>query len=265
MIDKKIFMLCESIREEDLNFLSGEYLANKKYDGERVISVILNKEVIMFNRRGKIVNFHFREIEQELKKVSNCIIDGEIISYNNKFEDLQKRALTQNKFKQEELLKKIPCCYMIFDILKYDNEDIRNKPLKERIEILKKIFKKSSILQVTEFNSIIDMLFKAKLENWEGIIIKEMNSKYESRRSKKWLKLKLWNETSLILTSYTPNNAGFRCEDNLKNAVQISGKQSFKVVNEIRNKGSCEVIIQYLTKTERGKFRFPSFRGLKNE
>ena len=284
MIDKKIFMLCDKVKEENLNLLNGEYLANRKYDGERVISVIIDNDILMFNRRGKLVNFHFKEVEQELKKLPNCIIDGEIISYNNKFEDLQRRALTQNKFKQEELLKEIPCYYMIFDILKTENQDIRDKPLKERIEILRKILEKQGIykpvderkqaepiliippiLQLCEYNSITNMLFQAKLENWEGIIIKNMQGKYESRRSKSWLKLKLWNETTLFLTSYTPNNAGFRCEDNLNNAVQVSGRQSLEVVNKIKDTGFAEVIIQYLTKTENDRFRFISYRGLAKE
>ena len=271
MLDKKIFQLCNSITEEQALELDKEkYKANTKWDGERVISVILDKDVIMFNRGGKIVNFHFPEIAEELKKLPNCIIDGEIISIDDNFTRLQSRALTQNKDKIQALIKEIPCDYMIFDILKIGEEDLRNKPLKERFEKLFNLFVKNfdvlnpfQFLKVVAYEDIISCLFEAKLKQREGIIIKNMNGLYESRRSDNWKKLKFFKETILILTKYSPNNAGYRCEDNLNNAVQVSGNQSLEVINKIKTCGSCEVYIQYLEKTKNDKYRFISFRGVK--
>jgi hypothetical protein len=98
----------------------------------------------------------------------------------------------------------------------------------------------------------------------EGIVIKNLDGKYESRRSNFWRKLKLWNETTIILQSYTENPAGIRCETADGIAIQVAGHNQTEVRKAINERGSCEVYIQYLTKTANGKYRFPSYRGVKN-
>jgi len=97
METKDLFQLCNSINEEEaLKLDSKDYQANFKFDGCRIIAVVLDGEPIMFNRNGRICNFNFREVEAELKLLPNCILDGEIISIDDNFERLQSRVLTQN-------------------------------------------------------------------------------------------------------------------------------------------------------------------------
>ena len=249
------------ITKEELPYLRGEYLANIKYDGERVMSFIKDGEVIMVNRRGKVVNFHFQEIEKELKQLSNCVIDGEIISHDNVFEKLQSRALTKDKFKQESLMKTIPCNYMIFDIIEYGKDKLMFFSLKERLTFLNKIGLREELshLKLCEYKPIDEMLKLA--EGCEGIIIKDMKARYEPRRSKSWLKLKFFQETQITITHYTLNNAGIRAEDNEGNAIQISGQQSYPIKQKLDAGQQVEVYVQYLTKGKEGRMRFPSFRG----
>ena len=262
-----IFMLCEKVTEKEISYLKGEYLANIKYDGCRVMSFIKNGEVVMLNRRGKIVNFHFKEIENELKTLPTCILDGEIISYDNQFEKLQRRALTTDKFKQEQLTKEIPCYYMVFDILSNGEAFLQKLTLKKRIEELKLLFSPLSFsyLKLCEYNSIDEMLKQAREMKGEGIIIKDMNGIYETRRSKSWLKLKFFQEQQITITKYTLNNAGIRAEDNEGNVVQISGRQSYPIKQKLDKGEQVEIFVQYLTKSEEGRMRFISYRGLAKE
>lgn len=258
----KGFMLCEKITKEELPYLNGEYVANIKYDGCRVMSIISNGEIIMINRRGKIVNHHFIEIVNALKDLNNCVLDGEVISYNNKFEDLQKRALTKDKNKQEELMKTIPCFYMVFDILQLGEQNLIPKPLKERVSVMDTLSFHNPIRKVS-YLPIQECLKIAEEMNGEGIIIKDLNSVYEMRRSKSWLKLKFFQEAEITLTKFTYNNAGIRAEDNEGNVVQISGRQSNEIAKRLTNGEQVTIFVQYLTKGETGRMRFPSFRGLK--
>lgn len=270
MIDKNVFMLCEGIVEEDVGTLAGEQKANIKYDGERVLAICKDNDVILMNRRSRVINLQFPEIVSELKRlnVQNCILDGEIVAYDGNFNKLQSRALTQNPYKVKELLTTITCYYMAFDILLYEGKTITTLPLKQRLEYLDKVIldDNDSLLFIdkVEYGDISLMLKKAQEGKREGIVIKDMNSYYESRRSKAWRKLKFFKETEMIVTHYTQNPMGIRAEDDVGNAVQIAGRNGEEVKGLIDRQKVVPICIQYLEKTAGGRFRFPSFRGLAN-
>jgi hypothetical protein len=112
------------------------------------------------------------------------------------------------------------------------------------------------------YDDIDNLLAMAIEENGEGIVIKNMDGCYESKRSKNCYKHKLFKETTITITGYEINNAGIRATDDKQNAVQISGKQSEEVKFLLDTKGMAIANIQYLEKTKDERFRFPSFRGL---
>ena len=139
-MNKDDLMLCVSITEKDLETLNGNYLANTKEDGDRIMAIAKDGDVVLMNRRGIPKNKQFREVVEELNiiaKEHNFIIDGEVVAENDDFNKLSSRSGTQNKFKIIELEKTIPILYMVFDIISLDNLDLRNKPLSERVEILR--------------------------------------------------------------------------------------------------------------------------------
>jgi len=258
-----IFMLCEKITEQEVKYLNGEYLANIKYDGERIMAIKKDGDIFLINRRGNIVNDRFEEVVNALKSLPlNIVLDGEIISYNNKFEDLQRRALTKDKAKQKILINQIPCFYMVFDILSWGNEDLKFKPLKERLNFMQEEWFFNPIIKKVEYIPIDICLKKSRDMNGEGIIIKNMQGRYETRRSKNWLKLKFFHEQVLTFITYTKNNAGIRCEDKNGNVVQVAGEQSNKVAELIDKNGSVQLEVQYLTISKEGRMRFPSCRGV---
>lgn len=267
MVDGKIFELCQSITENELDTLKNkECLANIKFDGERILAICQSDKVLLMNRRTNEKSSFFQEITDDLEQVdSMTILDGEIISHDDSFKKLSKRAHTKDKLKQAQLKKDIPVKFMVFDILIYKGINLMEKILKERIKYIKKLINEYNFttIEMAEYKDIQSMLLKAKSENREGIIIKNMNSYYESRRSKDWLKLKFFKEGSIFATKYTDNPAGIRIEDDDGNAIQVSGSQAEEVAQKIDKTKRVEVYVQYLEKTEKGKMRFPSFRGIK--
>ena len=267
-MSKDFFMLCESVTEQEAEVIfKFDYIAQEKKDGNRCIAVVKNNDVFLVNRRGRIINNNFPEIEAELKKLDNCILDGEICSRDDKFENLQRRALTKNKSKIEILIKEIPVTYWIFDLLSINNKNITRNSLKERIEFLNNFLKdkQNEFIKILPFESIKDSLREAHKKNGEGIVIKDLRCPYEHRRSPSWVKCKFFKEATIILTKYTENPAGIRAETEDGIAVQIAGEQHKKVKEILDSKKSCEIFIQYLSKNEAtGKYRFPSYRGLVN-
>jgi len=266
-----LFMLCHSTTSDELENYSDnkKYQANYKYDGERVMVAIENDKIIMFNRRGNIINRKFKDVEKELRQIDfRCILDGEIISEDDDFNKLQKRALSQNKAVIEYVTKNIKVNYMIFDVISFEGKDVRSYTLKERLKMVAKVFenKNFDILKKVEYYNVQDIYDLAKNENREGIVIKDLEGTYQSsKRSRNWLKLKFFKEGELDLTTYTDNPKGIRGEDSNGNAIQISGRQSQEVKDILDNKGSCRVYIQYLSQSPTTKrYRFPSYRGLVN-
>lgn len=264
-IKREDFMLCQSITEEEAILLSDtEYTAQLKYDGCRVIAVVMDNQSVLINRDGRICNFNFEEVVEDVRKLPNGIYDGEVISLCDTFNKLQKRALTKDRKKMEALRKEVPVKYMVFDILNINKAYITSKPLKERIEIMREAFKDKQMtnVELAEYKPIKEMLEKAHKEDREGIVIKAINMPYEHRRSKNWLKCKFFEETTIKVCKYETNPRGITAEDEWGNRVQIAGFQSQEVKQLLDTQKEVEIHIQFLEKTLEGRFRFISFRGL---
>jgi ATP-dependent DNA ligase len=281
----EIFSLCQPISEvEFLNqkewrvrrFLNSSYKANIKFDGERVMANVKNGDVTLMNRNKRCVNANFKEVVDELKKLKGeYILDGEVMSIDDDFTKLQKRALTKDKKKQEEMIKQIPVMFMVFDILKIKNNEvnevIQDKDLDIRITHLnsfeKQIDKDSldkNTIKVAEFKNVKEMYNQAKAEKREGIVIKNLSSSYSvGRNYSNWYKLKFFKEDEFIAVSYTENPKGIRVENKEGNAIQVSHKDKDKIKEMIDKDRKAVIYIQYLTKSKDGKYRFPSYRGLK--
>lgn len=266
MITKRDLMLCESMREEEIDNLVGDYKANIKYDGERLAVIKHGEDVFLLNRSGREKSFIYPELYEEFKKVKgNFVLDGEVVTTDYLFNTLQHRVNLGKREKIREAITKYPIRYVAFDILFYANEDLRMKPLRERVKVLDgfKNETKDLIIDIAEYGDIREMLARAKADDGEGILVKNMNGFYEGRRSKNWLKLKLFKQTEIRVQSYTINNAGIRCEDIFENAVQISGEQHHEVREILDSVGYADIVVQYLEKTKNGRLRFISYKGLK--
>jgi ATP-dependent DNA ligase len=267
-----IFMLSDSLQDSKLleNLDRNIWKAEFKYDGERVMLVKKGSEIVFFNRRGNIITFKFREVVEALKLVQgDFMIDSEVINIDNticgNFNLLSRRALTKNPEKIKQLESEIPVMAKAFDILALNGKSLVNEPLYKRKQALRELLKDniSEHLEMVEYDDINNTLARVIEGSGEGIIIKNINSPYESRRSKNCLKHKLFRETTITITGFTENPSGIRATDKDEYiAVQISGLQSEEVKQKIISEGRADINIQYLTKSEEGKYRFPSFRGL---
>jgi ATP-dependent RNA circularization protein (DNA/RNA ligase family) len=155
---------------------------------------------------------------------------------------------------------------MIFDVLSYDNKDIRNTPFSNRITFLDKIFQgkqDNEIVKQSMRGNVKEMIERAKREDREGIIVKDLTAYYESgKRRDSWRKCKRWLETTIKVKKFEDNPSGIRVESDEGISCQIAGEQHREVKKQIESIGYAEIYVQYLEKTEDGMLRFPSYRGL---
>lgn len=268
MIDKKFFMLCKSTAKEGSEiFFNSGYKANIKYDGERIIGIKKGKDVFLLNRRGREKSFIYPEVAKDLSTLDfDFIFDGEVITPDGKFNSLQFRVNLSDREKIRKSVIENPVKFMIFDLIKFKEQDLRNKPLRERVNLFSDIdLNDLKSVEFVAYEDVEKCLKYVEQEELEGIVIKDMNGTYEHRRSNFWLKLKLFKEEKHRFIRFTENPKGIRVEDEELNAIQVAGKNGEIVKRELVEKGFCWIVVQYLEKTKNGRLRFPSFKELKKE
>jgi ATP-dependent DNA ligase len=256
-------MLCGSVANIS-EVAIDRYIAEEKFDGERIVAIKNGDNINLVNRRGANKENVYIEITESLKKFDfDFVIDGEIVAEKGVFNDLQRRALLRDVEEIKKRAVEIPTKFMAFDIISLKGEDLKSKPLLDRKKILSDNIKDNDRVVACEWisgeDNIKDLWEKIREENKEGIILKIKNSIYQNKRTNAWVKLKVWKDIDLKMNRYTINNAGIRLENNEGIFVQCAGEQAKYVKQQIDEKGEIMVTIQYLERTADNKFRFPSF------
>lgn len=280
-----------------------DWLFEIKYDGYRIVSFLEDDEVKLLSRNGNSYSEKFKDITDSLKLISqeiNCVLDGEVV----KLDEAGKSnfQLLQSHIKSKENNGLV---YMVFDILALNGEDLRNKPLSERKEILNKFFKNIEKYNINNIKNVDFMIGNGKNcfnavqeQGLEGIIAKKINSKYLGKRSDDWLKIKCINLQEFIIIGYTTSDKrkhfsslllATREENNLifigKVGTGFNEENSQELMEKFKplKTNNCPVSplptkakvqwlkpklvanIQYLEITRDGLLRQASFKGLRDD
>lgn len=263
MLCKKIYDLCE------IN--NSNYIYEQKYDGGRVVAEKKDNKVKLYTRDKNIITNSFPEITEVLKQIQrNFIVDGEICIIKNgrcDFSAYQKRALTKNPFQINLLAKTIPATFFIFDILEIDGNDLTFEPLIERKKILSMLLAntKNMLLEEVIYYENPDFLLQ-KRDLIEGIVAKQKNGIYEKgKRSNCWLKYRFIKEDIIVAIDYEETNSGIVAIDKNGNRITINGRMAEEVRRIIDSIGEVNLEINYMEKTDDGKYRFPAFKRIAKE
>ena len=191
--------------------IAGKKLLEPKLDGVRVLTFVNmdNRTVTQYTRNGKeLINFpHItKAIEDNIDLIGRSVIlDGEMISTS--FQALMKQVHRKDNVQSDDAV------LMLFDIIPLSEFQTGKSILgqKRRTNLLKgmkAIFDKiGSIgvipqIEVDLASYVGEMQFKdfnkEAIDNgYEGIMIKDIDAKYECKRSASWLKMKPFIEVSL--------------------------------------------------------------------
>jgi len=271
-----------------------------KLDGTRAL-LYKDGEVKLINRRFRDITSRYPELEYSTAiKAKSCVLDGELVVFdergNPSFRLLQGREQAAPKdYKPRSLLH--PAIYVIFDLLRIDDEELVGLPLMERKVRLDKI-----IVDTATIRKII--YTKDGLKLWgliydrgtEGVMAKLVDSAYEEgKRSPNWLKIKTNVSVDCVIVGYTheirevSSIALGLCKDGrltfvgkvgtgfdeaflheLKprlDAIRSEAPTAEEGPEEgiiwVRPEMVCEV--EFLEFTQDGHMRAPSFRGLRED
>jgi bifunctional non-homologous end joining protein LigD len=197
-------------------------LYEPKYDGIRALvhvpSAGNRDSVRIWSRLGNEKTAQFPSIVQALEQLRKglpgpLLIDAEIVALDEKgrpagFQRLQGRIHLKESRDVEQIDKAQPVALIAFDLLRDGDEDIRGLPLTERRARLEaRIGRHSSDeLRISEQAAGDGRALheRARREGWEGLIVKEARSPYQSgRRSPAWRKMKLLHEQEFVVGGWT--------------------------------------------------------------
>jgi len=184
------------------------WLFEEKFDGERCLVLKCGKEIQLFSRNRKRLDDRYPELVTAFgeQKTERFAVDGEIVAMDGQvasFSKLQLRMQVRNP--PEKLRREVPVWIFLFDVLHVDGYDTRQLPLRGRKELLRKALKFEGAVRFTEHRETEGEKYyrKACRKRWEGIIAKDAESVYVSKRSRAWLKFKCTKEQEFVVGGYT--------------------------------------------------------------
>jgi DNA ligase-1 len=183
--------------------LEGRKIIDGKFDGARVLTILKpNGVVVQVSRNGLLLE-NFPKIRQQFEAIKwtkeAIVIDGEMMSAN--FQALMKQ------FKRKTNVDTSDSIYHVFDILtlaEFQAGQSREGQLKRRMQLDAfwsehadklvnvetvgyEIVDLSTVDGKKRFNTLNEEAIEAGLE---GLMIKDVNAPYETKRSWSWMKLK---------------------------------------------------------------------------
>lgn len=181
----------------------GECAVEPKFDGFRLQAHFRKGDVKLFTRNLEEVTFMYPDVADGIKnqiKSDEAIFEGEAIAYDpstGEYLPFQLTSQRKRKYDIEEMAKKIPLKYMIFDVLYIDGENLIPKPYKQRRQEFGNLLKEGDTLYPAEEKIISDgkeienFFDKCISEGLEGILAKKLDGEYQAgARGWSWIKLK---------------------------------------------------------------------------
>ena len=271
----------------------GGHVYEVKYDGFRALGAVSGGQVALQSRNGLDLARRFPAIARELSRLeaAEAVLDGEIVSL-----DEWGRA----GFGRLQASEGEGCVYAAFDLLWLDGDDLRERPLEDRRELLESLLANEGppfVLAERIEGPGPRALEEARRRGLEGLVAKRVGSRYEGRRSRDWLKLKLQATQEVAIVGYTPLSSGQRgigallvavaAEGGLRYAGKVGTGFTHAVREELERRLAADRIdraavrdaprmraaawvapryvaeVSFTEWTADGKLRHPSFKGLR--
>ena len=234
-------MLASSANFGEVPLRSDRLIYEPKYDGIRALvaiepptpiaqrpapvpnqqSAISNRQfpvVTILSRNGLDKTAQFPDLALAFaalaaKRRGALLVDGEIVALDARgrpvsFTRLQPRIHSSGTKAVADAMAAQPVAFVAFDLLRDGDEDLRRLPLTARRLRLQRAFRPParSPLRLSEIvvHDAHALVRRAAREGWEGLVVKDASSTYETgRRSPAWRKLKLVERQEFIVGGWT--------------------------------------------------------------
>lgn len=214
---------------------SGGWVFERKLDGVRLLAWVVDGEVTLLSRNRIHQEDVYPEVVDGLAErvAVDAVIDGEVVAYDadghTSFPLLQRRMHVHDAARSR--LSPVRCTFVTFDLLWVAGRDVRDLPLADRKALLARVIEPPAGELASGAGSIAgepasgaggiavevaealegeadELVEHARAEGWEGLIAKRAGSRYQGRRSRDWLKLKVVREQEMVIVGFTPPAGG---------------------------------------------------------
>ena len=235
--------LLNPVEESELEnfFKDDNWCLQEKMDGKRMLIKKTKDEIIAINRKGLSVGAPENMINSASAIDSTFIIDGEAI---------------------DDTL-------YVFDILSFNEEDLKTRSYKERYEILQSISFSEGIEIVDLIENIAakQALFQQLKDNLkEGVVFKKLDSVYSAGRPHSGgnqRKFKFYDTVSVIVSKINDKRSVGMCLLDMGKDVFV-GNVTISVNKEIPKLGDI-IEVRYLYAYKDGSIYQPTFLNVRND
>ena len=181
-----------------------DWLFEVKYDGYRIVAYVEGGRARLVTRNGNDYTRHFPAIARSLEDWAAgraMVLDGELV-VTDEAGKTDFQAL-QNFLRDPS--GKHPA-YVAFDLLAFEGDDLRDRPLAERKELLESLMSDAPDdlrYSVHVHGNGADSFRAACEQQLEGVVGKRADSPYRGVRNGDWIKLKCGNEREFVVGGYT--------------------------------------------------------------
>jgi bifunctional non-homologous end joining protein LigD len=190
-------------------FSDDGWLFERKLDGERCIALVGGDHgVSLLSRSQQPLDDTYPEVVDALAGTAAppLALDGEVVAFDGNvtsFQRLQGRIGITDP--EDARASGVPVFYYIFDVLHVDGFDTTAVPLRKRKILLTHCLTFADPLRFTPHRNGSGEEYHRQAcdSGWEGLIAKDADSVYVSRRSRSWLKLKCVNRQELVIGGFT--------------------------------------------------------------
>jgi bifunctional non-homologous end joining protein LigD len=274
--------------------LSG-WIYEEKYDGIRILAYKQGAHISLITRNDIVRTERYPEVAAAVSKLKprTLLMDGEVVVFD------------RHNVSHFQLLQQGdgPVKYAVFDCLYLNGKDLRSAPLRDRRESLTELLRGGGTATIVLSEELAANGLKAfevaKRRKLEGLVAKNLESKYVEKRSREWLKVKVNRESEFVIGGYTkPGGSreylgalllGVYEENKLRYAGKVGTgfdtetlrtlseklkklrQEKSPFADEVREKGATFVRpklvaqIAYTEWTKDGKLRHPTFLGLRDD
>ena len=230
------FCLAYPLENQEILENIAEWQIEYKWDGIRGQLIKRGDTITLWSRGEEIITPSFPEIVDSLAQINfDGVLDGEIIAWDfekhqpKPFNDIQKRL--GRKSPGKKTLETNPVAFICYDILEFNQEDLRNSPLQVRSKKLEEFFSQSinplnsnkeinrpyckllisPSFSFNRWEDVQKLKNTSKSKGTEGLMIKHVDSAYAvGRKRGDWWKWKIEPETADAVLIYAQKGHGKR-------------------------------------------------------
>jgi bifunctional non-homologous end joining protein LigD len=174
------------------------WVYEEKYDGYRILAYKEGQRVRLFSRNDIDRTDRFAEIAEAVAKLraDTVLLDGEVSVFD---------AAGVSRFQLLQNLQAGKSVYAVFDLLYKDGKDLRNRPLSERRAALEQSIPRNKLIVLSSrlADDGLEAYRLATERKFEGLVAKDLSSRYTEGRSTSWLKVKVHQEDEFVIGGFT--------------------------------------------------------------